>query len=189
MLHVDRSADPWIERALELDPRSGRDLFRLARIHWLEGRLEEAAAPLQRIQAFNPSSWADYWLMLLYEQLGRGEQAEEQREIFRSMAERWLTDYPDVSNSYVAQGLFLTHEGQPARGWDAAQRALTASSAPDRYFGLARVAAVQGNREKALDLLEEGIEAGFADYIWMKIHPDLEPSTRSPVSRSCSPRT
>jgi len=163
-----------IERALSINPESGRDLFRKSRIHWLQGDLESAVEPLRTIVEFNPGTWAEYWLGLLYERMGLQEKARDQYDQFNEIADSWVKHYPDNGLSYIAKGLVLIKLGQSDPGWEIAQKALGTDANGEIYFGLSRVSAAQGDRSRALELLEESIEHGYSDFIWMKIHPDLE---------------
>jgi hypothetical protein len=54
------------------------------------------------------------------------------------------------------------------------------SASANIRFGLALVAGAQGRTAEALEHLEAAIERGFTNYIWIKIHPDLESLYQEP---------
>ncbi|MFQ6617544.1 MAG: hypothetical protein ACE5QV_02540 [Fidelibacterota bacterium] len=43
-----------------------------------------------------------------------------------------------------------------------------------QHFGFAQLLSVQGKKQDALDQLELAIQKGFRNYIWIKIHPDMQ---------------
>ncbi|MFQ6114341.1 MAG: tetratricopeptide repeat protein, partial [bacterium] len=161
------------KKALELDPKHILVMFRLSDTYRLQGLYQEAVRPLQRIiEIDSTESWAKYQLGLLYQLLGDEKTARQYFKRFHKDAKKWLRDDPGKVDNYIALGLVLTRTGEKERGWAMIQKAITVDST--KHFRLAQLLCVLGKKQEALDQLELAVQKGFTNYIWMKIHPDLQ---------------
>ncbi|MFQ5864589.1 MAG: protein kinase [bacterium] len=160
-------------RALEIDPRFILDLYRLSHAYRLQGRYQEALQPLQKILEINSNeSTAYYQLGILYQLLGNEDEARRKFERFRKDAEKRIGEDPDNGENYISLGLVLTRLGEREQGWKMADKAREMESTS--HFGYAQLLAVLGKKQEAIDHLELQVEQGYRNYIWMKIHPDLQ---------------
>jgi serine/threonine protein kinase/tetratricopeptide (TPR) repeat protein len=166
-------AEAAFERALQLNPTSTLELYRLGHALRLQGKYAEAIEALQKIRAIDPAdSWALYQLGVVYDLMGDRKTAREYFERFRQVAQKWVRDNPDNSENYLALGLVLTRLGQRERGWAVGQRAMAVDSS--NHFGFAQLLSVQGKKQDALEQLQIAVKKGFRNFVWMKIHPDLQ---------------
>lgn len=74
--------------------------------------------------------------------------------------------------------LVLARLGQKERAEAMLMKGMALDSA--FYFERAAVYSVLGEKEKAIDLLEEEVEHGYGNFIWIKIHPDFQPLYEEP---------
>ncbi len=159
------------EKAAELNPRFTTSLFRIAHCRRLLGRYREALEPLDRI----PES-ADravlYQKGILYQLLNDSAAARKHFERYRDMVERDLRKYPKNGFLTVERVLVLVRLGQTARALAARQEALSVTG--DDSLGAALASAVLGMTDEALDQLELAVKKDLHNYIWIKVHPDLQ---------------
>ncbi|MBW2037520.1 MAG: protein kinase, partial [Deltaproteobacteria bacterium] len=168
-----KRAQKAFEKALEINPQFIWDLYRLAFTYRLQGHFQEAIRPLEKILEIDPTeSSAHYNLGIIYQLLGNAKAAYGHLEQFRKDVEKWVLEDPDNGNNYVSLGMVLTRLGQKEQGWNMGQKGMAIDST--QHFEFAQLLSVQGKKQEALDHLELAVQKGFTNYIWMKIHPDLQ---------------
>jgi len=174
-------------RALEINPKSPWGLYSLSHTYRLQSRYQEAVRPLKRIlKTDSTESSAKYQLGIIYQLMGNEEAAQRHFERFRKDVEKRVQEDPDNGANYITLGLVLTRLGQKERGWSMGQRGMKMDST--LHFEFAQLLCAQGKKQEALDQLELAVQTGFTDYIWMKIHLDLqvlydEPRFRDLINR------
>ncbi len=166
-------AQAAFEKALELNPKSTLELYRLGHALRLQGKYAQAIEPLQKILELDPAdSWAHYQLGVVYDLMRNRKAGREHYERFLRDAQKWVRNDSDNSENHLALALVLTRLGQKERGWAVGQRAMAVDST--NHFGFAQLLCVQGKKRQALDRLQLAIKNGFRNVVWMKIHPDLQ---------------
>lgn len=163
------------QRALELDPRFISAHYRLGHIHRLQGRRDEAVASFRRALEIQPENGAQYPLALALRDAGQEAEARRHLERFRELREEGVVQRPDHAYNHIELALYHLRTGSPDSSRASLDRALAMDSlSADVRFGAALVAGAAGENGEALGHLERAIGLGFQNYIWMKIHPDLE---------------
>ncbi|RMD90327.1 MAG: tetratricopeptide repeat protein [Calditrichaeota bacterium] len=174
-----RQAEQAFKRALEINPKSTLELYRLAHTYRLQGRYQEGLQPIQKILEINPKeTWAYYHLGILYQLLGNKKEAHKNFYTFLKEAEKWVQQEPTNGENYIALGLAKARLGEVKQARKIAAKADQMESTS--HFGYAQLLSVLDEKEAALDELEKQVEQGYRNYIWIKIHPDLQPLYNHP---------
>jgi adenylate cyclase len=116
---------------------------------------------------------AHYQLGVLYQHMGDNKLSRRYFEKYYNRAEKWVKDNPTHAYSHISLALALIRLGKKEQGWSIGQKAMALD--PNEHFGYARLLSVQGKIQEAIDQLERAVQAGYRDYIWVKIHPDFQP--------------
>jgi len=162
------------EKAVEINPNFVMGLFSLGHTCRLQGRYEEALRPLKKILEINPAEpYAAYHVGNLYQLMGDDKSARPYFEKYHKQAEIWVQENPDHAYSLITLGLALTRLGQKKQGWATGQKGMELE--PEGHFGNAQLLSVQGKIQEAIDQLEQLVENGYSNYVWIKIHPDFQP--------------
>jgi serine/threonine protein kinase/tetratricopeptide (TPR) repeat protein len=169
---LDRAAQAFT-KALELNPRSTLDLYRLAHTYRLMGQPGEALQPLERILQVDPSDVsAEYDLGVNYQLLGQDQEAIQHFQTFRREAEKWVQEDPQDGSNYIALAAVLTRLGNASQGWNTGRLGIRKDTT--LHFEHAQLLSLQGRTTEALEHLEKAVDNGFTNFTWMKIHPDLQ---------------
>jgi len=78
----------------------------------------------------------------------------------------------------MALAILLKRLGEGERA--AAMARDVAEAGDDLHFERARLLAVQGRGDEAVDRLTRAVEKGYSNFIWIKIHPDFQPLYHDP---------
>jgi eukaryotic-like serine/threonine-protein kinase len=166
-------AQAAIEKALQLNPKSTIDLYRLGSIHRLRGEYPAAEKAFLRVLEVAPEEVpANYEVAVVYRLMKRDADADERLKRFRTAIEKDVAESPKAAENYMSLALVALRLGQPARA-DALMRKSIALD-PAQHFGLATYLSVQGKRDEAVDQLELAIKGEFRNYFWLTIHVDLD---------------
>ncbi|MDX1673033.1 MAG: tetratricopeptide repeat protein, partial [Balneolaceae bacterium] len=168
---LDR-AEASFQHALELKPDFKIDLYRLAHTYRLQGNYEKAIDPLSDILEKFPSDYyAHQQLGIIYRLMGDESNANRHFEKFKSSTENQLGNNPgNVSLQYQLARVHA-YLGRMDEARRLEQKAVRNDST--LYFAHARLLSLLGGQEAAIDKLEQAVQAGYHNYIWIKIHPDL----------------
>jgi len=159
-------------KARDLNPNLFLNQYRLAYTYRMLGMPEKAIEVLKEILQINPNEEPPHYLLGIYYQLiGEEDYALEHYLKFRSIAESWEHEFPDMPDTYIVLGVILTRLGEKEAGWDIGKKALEMDSA--FHFRHAELLAVQDKKEEALDHLELALENGYRALCWIKLNPDL----------------
>jgi tetratricopeptide (TPR) repeat protein len=144
----------------------------LAHTYRILGIPAKAIEVLKAILQINPNEGPPHYNLGVYYQLmGKNELAHEHYVKFRSIAENWEKEYPDMPDTYIVLGAILTRLGEIEKGWEIGKRALELDST--FHFRYAEFLTVQDKKEEALYHLELALENGYRDLCWIKLNPDL----------------
>jgi tetratricopeptide (TPR) repeat protein/tRNA A-37 threonylcarbamoyl transferase component Bud32 len=166
-------AQAAMEKALQLNPKSTIDLYRLGSIHRLRGEYPAAEQAFLRVLDINPDEVpANYEVGVVYRLMKRDADADERFKRFRAVIEKDVKANPKDANNYLSLALVSLRLGQPAKA-DALMRKSVEIDA-SQHFGLAMYFSVRGKRDEAVKQLELAVKDGFRNYIWLTIHVDLD---------------
>jgi tetratricopeptide (TPR) repeat protein len=166
-------AQAAMEKALQLNPKSTIDLYRLGSLHRLRGEYSAAEQAFRRVLEVKPDEVpAHYEVGVVYRLMKRDGDARARFMTFRAAVERLVKANPKNADHYLSLAMAALRLGENARA-DALMRKSIAMNA-DQEFGLAAYWSVRGDRTAALDHLELAIKQGFRNYIWLTIHTDLD---------------
>lgn len=174
-----KQAEFEFKRALEINPSFVSDLYRLGHTYRLQGLFEKALEPISQVLMIDSSAYhAHEQLGILYYLMDRKKEGKQHFKEFKNSAKKVLEiNSNDVNNRfYLARALAYLGEVEEARRMG--KQALAIDST--LYFEHALLLSVLGEKKAALDKLEQAINSGFKNYIWMKIHPNLEPLYEEP---------
>ncbi len=127
---------------------------------------------MKEILTIDPNeAYAHYNLGINYELMGKENLARDQYFKYKSFAELWVKEDPDMPISYVRLGAILTLLGDKEAGWEAGRKAIEMDSS--LHFQYAEFLAVQGKKKEAIDHLEMALESGYRDLSWIVLSPDI----------------
>jgi len=157
---------------LQKNPNHLVGLYRLSDAYRMKGRYQDAVPPLQQILALDSAeAWAKYRLGVLYRLVGDDAGAANYFRMFVADAEQWVKEKPGDLRNSIFLGLGTSRLGNLEEGWRLGTRGLRPDSTPHVEF--AQLLAIQHRHGEAVDQLEQALQRGFTDYIWLKMHPDL----------------
>jgi TolB-like protein len=163
------------EEALRLDPENAESYWRYGRFLYGLGELETAADLWERAVEFDAEHGATQLLPQVYISLGRHDEALASYRRSLELERRNLELNPDDTNSrlFGATALFALGEEEQARDW--AQTALsTAGNDALALYNGACFYSKAGDVERALDTLEQSIDAGFGILSALENDSDLD---------------
>lgn len=165
-------ANEAYSKARDLNPNLLQNQYRLAYTYRRLGMPEKAIEILKEILQINPNENFSFYVLGIYYQLtGEAELSREYYLKYRSIAEFWEKEYPDMPDTYVVLGRILTRLGEKDAGWEIGKKALELDST--FHVRHAELLAVQDKKEEALDHLELALENGYRDLCWIILNPDL----------------
>jgi non-specific serine/threonine protein kinase len=164
------------EEAIRIDPQLWPAYWLYARTRFAEGRLDDAERLWNQAMEVRP---LDYQVPLLvatiYRARGRTEEMEAIQWRGIQLARRHLADNPDdVRAMYLCAGA-LADRGRVEEGLAMMDRCLQISNAePATLYNAACLYARTGQHERALDVLDSLVQAGWGNPDWTVNDPDLE---------------
>jgi serine/threonine protein kinase/tetratricopeptide (TPR) repeat protein len=166
------------EKAVELNPKSTMDLFRLAHAYRLMKNYPKALEVLERIPKANPSESIDYDLGVVYRLMNSRDQARRHFNLARLKAERDFRAHPKDYAYRIPLAITQARLGRTAELPPPDRQG--ADIKFDERFLLACLYGVQGKADEAMQQLERAVEQGWNNCVWMKIHPDLQSVVEDP---------
>lgn len=165
------------ERALALDPVSFEANEFQAEFHFQDGEYERAAAFYLRMMEIQPTDYrSPFALQMIYQSLGREEEAERYARIGLARAEEEIRLHPDSNLPLELGAPALAALGERDRALEWITRALEID--PDdniTRYNAACTYAVLGQKDRALDVLEQWARhAGADEILWFRNDPDFD---------------
>ncbi len=168
-------SDREFETAIGLDPRLFEARYFYARASYQQGKLERAARLFEEACRIREDHDARYFGAQTYSALGRLQEAEDSYRRAIPLIEKHLELNPDDVRAVTMGAVSLARLGQREAGFAWAERALAIDPADAGVkYNVACLYAVQGEKDRAIALLEEAVEAGFAHRDWVEHDPDLD---------------
>jgi adenylate cyclase len=170
------AAEQAFERAIALNPRSFDAHYHYARSCVTRGDYARAAALFERAADVRPE---DYQALLLavqvYRTLGRKDAERSAAERGFERARRTLELNPaDVRALYMgASALHIVGRSSEARDWGERALALEPDE-PSVLYNVGCMYALEGEHDRAMDLLERAVLPGMANGVWVAHDSDLD---------------
>lgn len=169
-------------KAIELDPEDFIAHWTLGRIHFSNGEFEQAYALYRRVIDLKPeflSASAD--LKMTCQQLGRTEEAERTRTWLLERLPNYLLQNPDDSRVRMIHAIFLAEVDRRDDALRECDLALELSPGdPLMLYNCACCYSRLGEPDRAIATLRQAIDAGYANFAWVKQDPDMNPLRENP---------
>ncbi len=167
-------AEHEFRAALRLDPRAFDALYLFGRMCFQLGRTEEAAALFARACDVREDYQAAFFAAQSQEALGHEPEAARLYARALAIVETHMELNPDDPRAANMRAVSLCRLGRKAEGLQWAERAIAIDpqDAGVRY-NAACLYALAGEADRALELLEEALRAGFGNVEWIRQDPDL----------------
>jgi tetratricopeptide (TPR) repeat protein len=170
-------AQEAFQKALAINPDSTMEMYRLGHAQRMAENYPAALATYQKILTVDPNAYPAHYLigiMLMDEQ----KQSTLHLQRYLAEVEEQIHANPENGGYYIQAGLGYGRLGDYAKAEEMALKAIALN--PKDRFGYARVLSVMGRKDQALEQLELAIQGGWTNYIWMKVHIDLENLYKEP---------
>ena len=175
-----------LERALALDPDCCEANEFIAEFHFQDGAFERAAAYFLRVMEIQPGDYrAPFGLEMIYQSLGRAEEAEKYARIGLERAEEEIRLHPESNLPLELGAAVLATRGERERAMDWIARALAIDPEDNTTrYNAACTYALLGEQDRALDLLERWVDGVSPDEkLWFRNDPDFESLKQHPRYR------
>jgi len=160
-------------KALGVNPNSTLEMYRLGHSQRLAEDYAAALETFQKILSLDPSAYpAHYLIGLMYRQMEEEERATLRLQRYLAVLRERIRSNPDNSGYYIQAGLGYGRLGDHGKAEEMAEKALSLN--PEDHFSHAQVLSVMGRKDQALHQLELAVRNGWTNYIWLKVHVDLE---------------
>jgi serine/threonine protein kinase/Flp pilus assembly protein TadD len=159
-------------KLVELNPKYTTGLYRLSDTYRLLGRYKEAVSPLQQISRLDTTdAYVHYQIGILFQLMNDKGASERFLHLFLAEQERLTTGQPKKGTDLIDEGKALIRLGETERGWTLGRQGFEIDSSA--HFEFAQLLTLMQRHQEALDHLERAVDAGFRNFIWIKLHPDL----------------
>ncbi len=167
-------AERELREALRVDPRHYDALYFFARMCFQLGRKEEAAALFERAGEVREDFQAAFFAAQSHEALGHGQEAARLYARALALVEAHMELNPDDPRAANMRAVALCRVGRRTEGllWAERAVAIDPEDAGVRY-NAACLYALAGQPQRAIELLESALRAGFGTPEWIRQDPDL----------------
>ena len=167
-------AQTAFEKAVMLNPHATLSRYRLAHSQRLQGHYQEAHKTLEPILTIDPddaSAWYD--MGVTYQAMGNQQKAREHFQHFRQEMEKLWKKGPKDADTAFALASASARLGDEETAWSLARKGVALD--PGKHFEYALVLSLLHRPPEAIEQLQAAFHSGFRNYIFVKIHPDLQP--------------
>jgi adenylate cyclase len=142
-----------------------------------QGKFDQAAELYIKAAEISPADYqAPLFLAQTYASLGRKHDEMKVRLGALGTIERHLKLNPHDTRALYFGAQNLWRVGERTKAVELAERALGQDeNEPVVLYNVACFYVVQGDTERAIDLLEKAVQLGWGDRAWMETDSDLEP--------------
>lgn len=166
-------AQAAFEKAISFNSRNILSRYRLAHAHRLQGHYSQALEVLAPIQKFAPSENAVWYDMgVVHALMGEHKQSRDCFQHFVKLMEAEWRRSPKDADSAFALAAVLFRLGDKQRAWTFTHKG--AELGPGEHFAYATALSLGERKSEAIKELQLAIQSGDHNYIFMKIHPDLD---------------
>jgi non-specific serine/threonine protein kinase len=164
------------EEAIRLDPRCYEAYWFCGRSYMNEGHLGPAIPYFLKAAAVRPE---DFQALILAGNCHRGlGQVEEERDLARRtlpVIDRHLALHANDERAVYFKATCYSSLGEQAKAIEWAELALRMREDSSTRYNVACLFANEGLRERALELLERNVDAGWGNRSWVEHDPDMNP--------------
>jgi adenylate cyclase len=169
-------AEQEFEKAIELNPNLFEAYYYFGLANSSQGEFEKAADMYLKAMAVNP---ADYqppiFLAQAYASLGRRHDEMKARLASLDLIQRHLEMNPHDTRALYVGANQLCNVGEHEKGLELAERALGQDEKePVVLYNVACFYAMQGDKDRSLELLTRAVEQGWGDRAWLETDSDLD---------------
>ncbi len=165
-----------VNKSLELDPNNFFGYWILGRIFFTTDRNSEAVEPFKKVLELNPEFYTVYGdLRMIYEHLNEKQKHDELIQTALEFFPRYLNKIPEDSRAHMFYAQQLLLGGKTKEAKEEINTALDLN--PDdnvMQYNAACLYSRMSEKQKAIEVLNKIIAAGFANFEWIKRDPDLE---------------
>jgi len=167
-------AEARFREAMERDPNQFEARYFYGRICFQQGRHEEAAALYDDAVRAREDYQAAFFAAQAYEALGDEETALRRYASALEIVETHMDLNPDDPRAATMRAVASCRLGDLQEGirWAEKAIAIDPTDASVRY-NVACLFALEGEADRAIDLLEQAFAAGFGQREWVRQDPDL----------------
>jgi TolB-like protein/Flp pilus assembly protein TadD len=175
-------AEQEFETAMRLDPKLFEAPYFYARTCWIEGKFEKAARLFELAAELRPEDYQSLSLLSsVYTALHRPADAMATHKRSLAAIQRQLESNPDDVRAIYMGSDDLVALGRTEEALSWGERALAID--PHDQATLYNVACLYSNAgrlQRAIDLLGQALDAGFAQKEWIEHDSDLDPLRNEP---------
>ncbi len=179
----DDEAAVSLQHAIKIDPLCYEPHYYFARYCVVHGKFDQAATHFIRALEIRPDDYRSPLLLdSVLKKTGDDAHRDDYVQLGLKRAENTVAVHPDTSDPLELGAAVLAARGDKERAREWLNRALSirGESKSDTY-NIACIYIGLGNFDKALDILEEVLDATGPDAIqWIKSDPDMDPIRNHP---------
>ena len=161
------------QKAVLFNPHGTMSRYRLAHSLRLQGGYDQAVEALKPIEQIDPSDVSlSYDLGVVYQLMDKPTEARRQFERYcQQMEATWKKNRKDAGAAFALSAVLL-RLGQKKRGSELARQGFALD--PNKHFEYAAALSLEGRKHEAVTQLQLAVQHGYQNYVWIKIHPDLQ---------------
>ena len=169
-------AEQEFEKAIELNPNLFEAYYYFGLANSSQGEFEKAAAMYLKAMEVNPADYqAPIFLAQAYASLGRRHEEMKSRLASLDLIQRHLEMNPHDTRALYVGANQLCNVGEHEKGLELAERALGQDEKePVVLYNVACFYAMQGDKDRSLELLTRAVEQGWGDRAWLETDSDLD---------------
>ncbi len=164
-----------VNKSLELDPNNFFGYWILGRIYFTTDQDKDAVEPFKKVLELNPEFYTAYSdLRMTYERLNEKQKHDEIIQKALEFFPKYLNKIPEDSRAHIFYSQQLLLNGNSEKAKEEIKIALDLS--PDdnvMQYNAVCMYSRMNEKKHAIDTLIKIIEAGFANFEWIKRDPDL----------------
>jgi adenylate cyclase len=170
------------KKAIEIDPDDFIAHWTLGRICFTEGKFDQALELFRRVAEIKPGFYAGHIdLAQTLMGLGRTEEAEVAYAQLTQLLPNYLLQNPDDSRARLIYASQLGRMGRKDEALRECAKALELSPGdPVMHYNAACMYASLGETSQTIAALRQAIEAGYANFGWMRNDPDFTSLRENP---------
>ncbi len=174
-------AQAEFETAIELDPIQFEARYYYGRACFMQGRMEDAARLLMQAADIREDHEAAFFAAQSLEALGRSVEAKVQYRRALDIGTGHMELNPDDPRAATILAVAHCRLDAPEEGLAWAERALAIDPEDAGVkYNVACLYAIQGESDKAIECLEQALQAGFGTRTWIENDPDLDSVREDP---------
>jgi tetratricopeptide (TPR) repeat protein len=169
-------------KAIQLDAGSMIGLYALARVFLNTGRLAEAVKTCEQLVELNPEFYPGL-LALQSAYAGLGDTAAATAVTRRLVAffPGYLARVPDDARAHILFASYLAELGDREQALQEADTGMALSGNDAvMLYNLACVYCLLGDPTKGVEAFLQAVDAGYGNFPWARIDPDLQPIRDDP---------